>query len=226
MDIVSFFTTIPCKGDIERIPKQLWALPLLSVITSFVPTIAIVSDIPFKNVFALISLYAVVGLIHLDGLADFSDGLMVKGSVEEKLRAMKDVNVGIAGTFSVVVILLIQAIALERSPPYSVFLSELNSKYAMLISLGMKRPLGDGLAKFFMERMDFRQIAVGTCLYITLIFVAYKVYPTSVLTTSSLIPGLLTALVALKTFKGLNGDCIGAVAEITRASSLVISCLR
>ena len=45
---------------------------------------------------------------------------------------------------------------------------------------------------------------------------------TAVISALSIMIGLFTIKVALDNFKGLNGDCIGAVAEVTRASSLVI----
>ncbi|WP_457548837.1 adenosylcobinamide-GDP ribazoletransferase [Archaeoglobus sp.] len=222
MDLISFFTRIPTKGKLDNVAKQLWALPLLTLITSALPMVVLLLRIPMRNVFALISLYAVVGLIHLDGLADFSDGLMVKGSVETKVRAMKDVNVGIAGIFAVVTVIILQAEALQFVPFYAVFLAELNSKFSMLLALAVKRPLGDGLAKFFMDRFNRKQFCVGAIIYVILMAVVTFYDKTAVISALSLIVSLFTIKVALNNFKGLNGDCVGAVAEITRTSSLVL----
>ncbi len=222
MDLISFFTRIPFEGDLERVTRQLWALPLLSLVTSALPMAILLLEIPLKEVFALLSLYYIVGLIHLDGLADFSDGVMAKGGVEDKYRAMKDVNVGIAGIFSVVVVLILQLEALKFSPFYAIFLAELNSKFSILVALLVRKPLGEGLAKFFMDRFDRRQFLIGLCLYVTLILIATIYDRRALLSSLSLIVSLVFIRLAVKSFNGLNGDCIGAIAEITRASSLVL----
>ncbi|WP_456327571.1 adenosylcobinamide-GDP ribazoletransferase [Archaeoglobus sp.] len=222
MDLISFFTRIPAEGDLERVAKQLWALPLLALLTSALPMALLLLKIPLRNVFALIALYATIGLIHLDGLADFSDGLMAKGDARVKLKAMKDVNVGIAGIFAVIVVILLQIEALRFVPFYALFLAELNSKFSILLSLSVKKPLGDGLAKFFMDRFDKKQFFVGFGIYITLIVTVAFYDRIALISALSLIASLLTIKIALNNFKGLNGDCIGAVAEITRTSSLVL----
>ena len=222
MDLISFFTRIPAEGDLERVAKQLWALPLLALLTSALPMALLLLKIPLRNVFALIALYATIGLIHLDGLADFSDGLMAKGDARVKLKAMKDVNVGIAGIFAVIVVILLQIEALRFVPFYALFLAELNSKFSILLSLSVKKPLGEGLAKFFMDRFDKKQFFVGFGIYITLMATVAFYDRIALISALSLIASLLTIKIALNNFKGLNGDCIGAVAEITRTSSLVL----
>ncbi len=222
MDLISFFTRIPAEGDLERVTKQLWALPLLALLTSALPMALLLLKIPLRNVFALIALYATIGLIHLDGLADFSDGLMAKGDARVKLKAMKDVNVGIAGIFAVIVVILLQIEALRFVPFYALFLAELNSKFSILLSLSVKKPLGEGLAKFFMDRFDKKQFFVGFGIYITLMATVAFYDRIALISALSLIASLLTIKIALNNFKGLNGDCIGAVAEITRTSSLVL----
>ena len=49
------------------------------------------------------SIALMTGIHHTDGLADFADGLMTKGSKEKKRKAMKDLSVGSAGIFSIVI---------------------------------------------------------------------------------------------------------------------------
>ena len=50
------------------------------------------------------SLAVITGIHHTDGLADFADGLMTKGTKEKKRKAMKDLSVGSAGIFSIVIV--------------------------------------------------------------------------------------------------------------------------
>ncbi|MFA4646626.1 adenosylcobinamide-GDP ribazoletransferase [Pyrococcus kukulkanii] len=221
-NLTPFLTRIPIKGDFEKAREEVWAFPLVAVITSLLPTLILYLKLPMGNLLAVLALYFTIGLLHLDGLADWADGIMVKGDRERKIKAMKDVNTGIAGIFAVVVVLLVQVYSLERAPFYSLYLGELNSKYAMLLALATKRPLGKGLGAYFMEGMNRRSMVVGTALYIILVILILVSYPRATVSLLGLVLGAYAIHISLKNFGGLNGDCIGAVAEITRAGTLLI----
>ncbi|MFA4662938.1 adenosylcobinamide-GDP ribazoletransferase [Pyrococcus kukulkanii] len=221
-NLTPFLTRIPIKGDFEKAREEVWAFPLVAVITSLLPTLILYLKLPMGNLLAVLALYFTIGLLHLDGLADWADGIMVKGDRERKIKAMKDVNTGIAGIFAVVVVLLIQVYSLEGSPFYSVYLGELNSKYAMLLALATKKPLGKGLGAYFMEGMNRKNMIIGTALYVTLMIPVLVFYPKAIVSLLGLAIGAYAIHISLKNFGGLNGDCIGAVAEITRAGTLLI----
>ncbi len=220
--LISFFTRIPVRGDIEKVPKEVSLLPVLSLITAAIPAIVLYLKIPMAFLISVIVLYLITGTLHLDGLADFSDGVMVKGDRERKIKAMKDLNVGIAGTTSVILILLVEIFSLRYLPFYGIILAELNSKYSMLLSLGIKRPLGEGLGSYFINNTSLAQLIFGTLLYsvILALFSVFSIY--SLLSSLGLIFSLYTLWIAIKNFGGLNGDCIGAVGEITRAGTLLV----
>ena len=220
--LISFFTRIPVRGDIEKVPNEVSLLPALSLITSAIPAIILYFKIPMAFLISVILLYLVTGTLHLDGLADFSDGVMVKGNRERKINAMKDLNVGIAGTTSVILILLVEIFSLRYLPFYGIILAELNSKYSMLLSIGMKKPLGKGLGSYFINNISPKQLIFGTLLYSAILafFSTFSVY--SLLSTLGLIFSAYTIRIAIRNFDGLNGDCIGAVGEITRAGTLLI----
>ncbi len=85
--------------------------------SSALPTLILYMRLPpLSNILAVLALYLTIGLLHLDGLADWADGIMVKGDRERKVRAMKDLNTGIAGVFAVVTVLLLQVYALPLPP--------------------------------------------------------------------------------------------------------------
>lgn len=174
---------------------------------------------------AVLALYWTIGLLHLDGLADWADGIMAKGDRERKIEVMKDVNTGIAGLFAVVIVLLLQVYSLQLLPFYALFLAELNSKYAMLLALATKRPLGKGLGAYFMEGMNGRQLALGTLLYVLLGLSVVLFEPRALAGILGLLFGVHIIRISLKNFDGLNGDCLGATAEITRAGTLVVMAL-
>jgi len=220
-NLLPFFTRIPVKGDFERVRNELWALPLLAPLTSALATLVLYPRLPLSNVLAILTLYLTIGLLHLDGLADWADGIMVKGNFERKIKAMKDLNTGIAGIFALVMVLFLQVYSLPFLPFYALFLAELNSKFAMLLALATKKPLGQGLGAYFMEGMNGRQLGIGTALYLLLLLPVAYFEPRSLASLLGLLAGAYVIHLSLRNFGGLNGDCIGAVAEITRAGTLL-----
>ncbi|WP_461864926.1 adenosylcobinamide-GDP ribazoletransferase [Thermococcus sp.] len=221
-NIIPFMTRIPLRGDFEKARNEIWAFPLLAPATSALPLLIIYFNVPLKNVLALLTLYSIIGLLHLDGLADWADGIMAKGDRERKIKAMKDLNTGVAGVFAVVMVLFLQAYSLQLLPFYAILLAELNSKYAMLLALATKKPLGEGLGSYFMEAMNKKQLLLGSVLYLALLLPAVAYTPGSILSVLGLLIGVCTIKLSLDNFGGLNGDCIGAIAEITRAGTLLI----
>ena len=220
-NILPFPTRVPIRGDFEKAREELWAFPLVALVSSALPTLVLYLRLPLGNVLALLALYFTIGLLHLDGLADWADGVMVKGEQERKIKAIKDVNTGIAGLFAVVMVLLLQVYSLGLVPFYAIFLAELNSKFTMLLALGTKRPLGEGLGAYFMEKMNRKQLAAGAVLYVLLLLPVVLYEPRSIASFLGILAGVYTVRLSLKNFGGLNGDCIGAIAEITRAGTLL-----
>ncbi|WP_457742866.1 adenosylcobinamide-GDP ribazoletransferase [Thermococcus sp.] len=221
-NLIPFLTRLPVRGDFEKIREELWAFPLLAPITSFLPALILYLKLPLANVLAVLALYLTIGLLHLDGLADWADGVMVKGNREGKIKAMKDLNTGIAGVFAVVMVLFLQVYSLQLVPFYAIFLAELNSKLAMLLALATKKPLGHGLGAYFMGGMNGRQLAIGAVLYILLVLPVIIIEPRSLVSLLGLLAGGYAIHTSLKNFGGINGDCIGAIAEITRAGTLLV----
>lgn len=220
-NLLPFFTRIPVKGNFGRVRNELWALPLLTPLTSALATLVLYLELPLSNVLAVLALYLTIGLLHLDGLADWADGVMVKGDRERKIKAMKDLNTGIAGVFAVVMVLFLQVYSLPFLPFYALYLAELNSKFAMLLALATKKPLGRGLGAYFMEGFNRKQLVSGTALYIALLLPLAYFDLRSLSSLAGLVAGIYVVRLSIKEFGGLNGDCIGAVAEITRAGALL-----
>ncbi|ANF23379.1 adenosylcobinamide-GDP ribazoletransferase [Thermococcus piezophilus] len=221
-NVLPFLTRVPIKGDFKKAREELWAFPLVALVSSALPTLILYLKLPLSNVLAVLALYFTIGLLHLDGLADFADGVMVKGDRERKIKAMKDLNTGIAGLFAVVMVLFLQVYSLQLVPFYALFLAELNSKLAMLLALATRKPLGQGIGAYFMERMNSGQLLGGFIFY-SILLVPVVVYEQDALVSLlGLAFGGYTIKVALDNFGGINGDCIGAIAEITRVGTLLV----
>ena len=221
-NLLPFLTRVPIKGDFEKAREELWAFPLVALVSSALPTLILYLRLPLGNVLAILALYFTIGLLHLDGLADFADGVMVKGDRERKTKAMKDLNTGIAGIFAVVMVLFLQVYSLGLVPFYAIFLAELNSKFAMLLALATKKPLGQGLGAYFMEGMNRGQLLGGLVFYAILLVPVILYDGNAIVSLLGLAFGGYAIKVALGNFGGINGDCLGAIAEITRGGTLLV----
>jgi adenosylcobinamide-GDP ribazoletransferase len=172
------------------------------------------------------SLAVITGIHHTDGLADFADGLMTKGSKEKKRKAMKDLSVGSAGIFSIVLYAIGVIIALSLSSGMELFkiilLSEIMAKFSMVLMAGLGNSASIGSNSPFMDSMKDKKrlLVAGIITIIPFIIIGemngFIVFAIGIVVTMFLV-GLST-----RHFGGITGDVMGASNEITRLSSLLI----
>ena len=172
------------------------------------------------------SLAVITGIHHTDGLADFSDGLMTKGTKEKKRKAMKDLSVGSAGIFSIVLYAIGMIIALSFSSGMELFkiilLSEIMAKFSMVLMAGLGNSASIGSNSPFMDSMKDKKrlLVAGIITIIPFIILGemngFIVFASGIVLTMFLV-GLST-----KSFGGITGDVMGASNELTRLSSLLI----
>ena len=172
------------------------------------------------------SLAVITGIHHTDGLADFADGLMTKGTKEKKRKAMKDLSVGSAGIFSIVLYAIGVIIALSLSSGMELFkiilLSEIMAKFSMVLMAGLGNSASIGSNSPFMDSMKDKKrlLVAGIITIIPFIILGemngFIVFASGIVLTMFLV-GLST-----KSFGGITGDVMGASNELTRLSSLLI----
>jgi adenosylcobinamide-GDP ribazoletransferase len=172
------------------------------------------------------SLAVITGIHHTDGLADFADGLMTKGTKEKKRKAMKDLSVGSAGIFSIVLYAIGVITALSLSSGMELFkiilLSEIMAKFSMVLMAGLGNSASIGSNSPFMDSMKDKKrlLVAGIITIIPFIILGemngFIVFASGIVLTMFLV-GLST-----KSFGGITGDVMGASNELTRLSSLLI----
>ena len=96
------------------------------------------------------SIVIVTGIHHTDGLADFADGLMVKGSKDKKLKAMKDLSTGSAGIVAIVLYLIGLIITLSLTNSgfdllKAILISEILAKFSMVMMASLGNISNDGI---------------------------------------------------------------------------------
>ena len=172
------------------------------------------------------SLAVITGIHHTDGLADFADGLMTRGSKEKKRKAMKDLSVGSAGIFSIVLYAIGVIIALSLSSGMELFkiilLSEIMAKFSMVLMAGLGNSASIGSNSPFMDSMkDKKRLLVAGIITIIPFIVVGEMNGFIVFASGIVVTMVLVGL-STRSFGGITGDVMGASNELTRLSSLLL----
>ena len=230
--VISFLTIIPSKnGELETVAKNMYLFPIAGAVIGLIIGAAGYGLSLFVQplITGLIltgSLAIITGIHHTDALCDFADGMMVKGTKEKKLKAMRDPAVGSAGVMTVVLYAAGMILAISMMKGFALFeailFSELMAKLSMVIQANRGFSAWEGLSSPFTQSMkDPRKLAVaaGIAIIPTVIFGGL----TGVFVVISCV-GLSFLLLAVsnRSFGGISGDVFGASNELVRLASLLI----
>jgi len=243
-----FLSTIPVglsMEGIDQLMKKIYFYPVVgAVLGLLVGTIAYLSQIflPDSISAALIIgfVYYITGFNHLDGVADLGDGMTAHGSLEKKLKALKDMNLGIGGVAFCVLLLLmfysaLRAVQLEgktfsdlgllelglpKIMFLSLFVAEVSSKQAMLTIATFGKSIHEGLGAMTINGATKANFSIGFlfgALSCTLAFGSIGLF--------AYLAASISALFLLQRsnshFGGLNGDGIGTANELGRVIALI-----
>jgi adenosylcobinamide-GDP ribazoletransferase len=249
-DLISFLTQLPVKGTVslERVIAQSYLFPIIGALIGVV--VALVAFLAFRvlgaapdlaAVLTLLGLYLFTGLLHLDGLSDFFDGVMAPGSKEAKRRAMKDDHTGIAGLFATLMLLLLSLAAIKTVGVHrasaaidwtfssfyqfaAVFVTaEVAAKLSMntcvLLGRGYEAP--EGLGRLFIQASSARNYLIALLLSVLLALLVTASIQCLTVLMGVLVAGGVTYLAKLK-FGAVSGDVIGASNELARCATLLL----
>lgn len=174
-------------------------------------------------ILVILAIYKLCGINHLDGLADFGDGVIAHGSVEKKIQAMKDVNIGTGGVAFVAVMLLSMFAIISNTPPgllpLALIVAEVSAKQSMIAFAAFSESLQKGFGQIMIERTGRRDFLIG--LAISAALSAAALGPLGLLMlAASQIAALYMVRVAKRNFGGATGDGIGATNEVSRVVAL------
>ena len=230
--VFSFLTIIPTgNASLESIAKYMYLFPVVGVTIGLIVgtvgfSLSLFLDPLIVSLFVVASLAIITGIHHTDGLADFADGLMVKGTKEKKLAAMKDFSTGSAGILAIVLYVLGLIIALSLSTGYQLFitilLSEILAKFSMVLmaSIGKSASLGSNSPFVELMKNQKKLVVAGIITLIPVILLGgilgIVVFCAGVTLTIFLV-GMST-----RSFGGITGDVLGATNELARLTSILI----
>ena len=230
--VFSFLTIIPTgNANLETIAKHMYLFPIVGIVIglivgSFGFGLSLFLDPLIVSLLVVASFAIITGIHHTDGLADFADGLMVKGSKEKKLAAMKDLSTGSAGIVAVVLYVIGLIIALSLSQGYELFLaillSEILAKFSMVFmaSIGKSASLGSN-SPFIKLMKNRKKLAIAGI--ITLIPLLLLGGPIGLaLFVAGTVLTIFLVAISYRSFGGITGDILGATNELTRLASILI----
>ena len=230
--VFSFLTIIPTSNsDLNSIAKNMFLFPIVGIVIGLVIGslgygLSLYLEPIVVSLIVVASLAVITGIHHTDGLADFSDGLMTKGTKEKKRKAMKDLSVGSAGIFSIVMYAIGMIIALSFSSGMDLFkiilLSEIMAKFSMVLMAGLGNSASIGSNSPFIDSMkDKKRLLIAGIITIIPLIVIGEMNGLIVFASGIILTMFLVGL-STKSFGGITGDVMGASNELTRLSSLLI----
>ncbi len=209
---LAFFTVVPVKASFEDAVRYSAFAPLIvgpiAALLDFGSFYSLSLLSPLAVVATLAVIEAFRGFNHLDGLLDFGDALMVKGTREDKIRALKDVQVGAGGMglFLVYLVLSIAALTSARAD-FLLFLSveSLSRALGIAIAYYSKHMPESSMGRAFKEGAIVKPLVLvwvvlfGSPLQwatFLLMFYAFRTY-------------------SERAFGGVNGDVSGAAITLS-----------
>jgi len=164
--------------------------------------------------------------LHLDGLADFADGLGGGSTREDALRIMRDPAVGAFGVIALVLVLAVKIASVDA----------LASAEALVLAPALARwtavPVGfflpyaresDGLGAAMTRGAGLFELLGSTALAAAIsLYFPWKLALFS--WAAALLVSLLVGTIARRRLGGMTGDVLGANVELAEASVLVVLC--
>lgn len=230
--VFSFLTILPSSNStLENTAKYMYFFPIVGIVIglivgSFGFGLSFIFDPLLVGLLVVTSIAIITGIHHADGLADFADGLMVKGSKDKKIQAMKDISTGSAGIVSIVLYLIGLIITISLTTGFDLFrailISEILAKFSMVMmaSLGHSASLGSN-SPFLKIMKDKKKLFIAIIIMFIPVFLIGETVGLLML-GSSIIVTLVLLGISNRSFGGITGDVLGTSNEITRLSSLIV----
>ncbi|MEM4264267.1 MAG: adenosylcobinamide-GDP ribazoletransferase [Thermoplasmata archaeon] len=234
------------ESSLQRAAELQFLFPLIGAFVGLL--VAIVASLLFMfvadavgsltiGVVTCLLLYFITGIIHIEGLADFGDGLMASGDAERKRSAMKDVSLGAGGTFLMIldIAMLISLISqldgvksvsipwfwgTELPSVLGIVVAEAAGKLAMITAMRIGPSSHEGMGSVFVSTATNLRYMIGLVIAIAIGIIA--VGPYGLIILAGVVSGIVIAIIARKNFGGVGGDSFGASNEIGRLMALLI----
>ena len=232
--VFSFLTIFPASSaTLENTAKYMYFFPIVGIVIGLLVgsfgfgLSFLLEETLLISLLVVASIVIVTGIHHTDGLADFADGLMVKGSKDKKLKAMKDLSTGSAGIVAIVLYLIGLIITLSLTNSgfdlfKAILISEILAKFSMVMMacLGNSATMGSN-SPFVQIMKDRKKLALAFFITLIPVIVIGESIGLVMLGVSVILTLFILSL-STRSFGGITGDVLGATNELTRLASLMV----
>jgi adenosylcobinamide-GDP ribazoletransferase len=182
-------------------------------------------------VLAIAALAGLTGGLHLDGLADLADGLGSRRPAAGALDILKQSDIGPFGVAALVFTLLLQVAALDRAQvlgrgPLAVVAAAVTARLAITAACAAGVPAArpGGLGALVAGTVRPAVLAGLAAAVVGGAAACGVIYAFAVV--AGLAAGLALTAVAVRRLGGITGDVLGAVAEVSAATCLLVAAVR
>lgn len=229
-----FLTTIPVgitMEGIERLMKHIYLFPVVGAVLGIIfggigyASVQLFSP-AIVSVLVIIAIYYFTGFNHIDGLADFGDGVASHSSKEKKIAAMRDTALGtgglifciiaITGLFSLILSILENQLFFI---PYVLVVSEISSKQSMVTVAAFGKRLHEGFGAITVDNAKFTDFIAGMIFSGIVAYFLLGLHGLAAIIFAQF-GSLLVLNTANRHFGGVSGDVVGASNEIGRLAAL------
>jgi adenosylcobinamide-GDP ribazoletransferase len=230
--VFSFLTIIPAgSSDLQIVARYMYLFPIIGIAIGLIIGLAgwglsLFLEPLVVGLLVAAGLVLITGIHHTDGLSDFADGLMVRGTKERKLQVMRDPSVGSAGIVTIVLYVAGVVIALSSIKGfelfYAILIGELIAKFSMVLIASIGPSAWEGSNSPFVDSMkDRKKLAIAAVITVGSIAV-FQNNAGFLALGIGIALSLIVVFVSRRSFGGISGDMMGAANEITRVSSFLV----
>lgn len=231
--IFSFLTIIPSKNQrLEYIAQNIHLFPIVGIIIGIIISIINFVFLLFlhpllSSLFIVLLLMVITGLHHMDGLIDFSDGVMTKGNKTKKIQSMKDTSIGSAGTltsiFYIISLILIISMLHEFVALKAIILSEMMAKFSMVLQARINSSTPSSISFLFIKHIKHNdKMMIFATLILMTVSITFAGILGLLIATIVSVAVLMIGFISRINFGGVSGDVFGATNELTRLISLFV----
>lgn len=227
-------------NDVDALSRKFWTIPIIGL---FYGLVAATLFYILGNVFnglicsaiVLLTIHGLNRFLHFDGLIDLGDGLIATGTHDEKLMAMKDTRVGAGGVAFGLLFTLLILFSLS-SVPHVIFIvpiaMEVLAKNSLFTTAAFGKPR-EGLGNPFVSNARRSNVVYSSMISLVLLLIFSSISYLSgahshtlaimivMMLAASIFTGYLMSKIAMRSFRSVNGDLLGATNEISKAAVLI-----
>lgn len=240
---LSYFTRIPIPASIhfdnDQFHKSTAYFPIIGGVVTLVMMATfyifqLMFSVPVSLTFMLIASLLLTGALHEDGFADCCDGLGGGYDIAQRLKIMKDSQIGTYAGVGLIVLfllkfnLLVELTTISYSALFiALLIAHIVSRYVALCimeSLDYARVGNTGKAQSLAPKLSrgyfiFASLcALSTLLLLPLLSALLIIIVTAVIT-------LILRRVFIKNLEGYTGDCLGFAQQCIEIAVLLLSAL-